>query len=329
METRAPGDLTVAILSDIHHAGPAEHARGENYELRIIANPLLRAVARAYRHFIWMRHPLDQGRQLDRFLAEVQPVDYLVANGDYSCDSGFVGVSDPAAFQSAQECLDKLRAKFGDRAWFTFGDHELGKLTLFGGKGGMRLASWHCATRQLGLQPFWKFAIGRYLLIGVSSPLIALPASQPDVLPEEWPEWQRLREAHLAEIRAAFDALRPEQRVLLFCHDPTALPFLGCEESVRRRLPQVEQTILGHLHTRLILWKSRLLSGIPPIRFLGRNVSRFTSALHEAHHWWSFQVRLCPALSGIELLNDGGYYTVRLDPAASRPARFTFHPLPR
>jgi hypothetical protein len=222
METRAPGEMTVAILSDIHYAGPAERARGENYELRVIANPLLRAVARAYRHMIWMRHPFVQERQLERFLAEVEnrPVDFLVANGDYSCDSAFVGVSDPAAFQSAQECLDKLREKFGDRAWFTIGDHELGKLTLFGGKGGMRLASWHCATRQLGLQPFWKFSIGRYLLIGVSSPLIALPANQPDVLPEEWPEWQRLREAHLAEIRAAFDGLQPEQRVLLFCHDP-------------------------------------------------------------------------------------------------------------
>jgi len=329
METRSPGGLTVAILSDIHYAGSAERDGGENYELRIIANPLLRSVARAYRHLIWMRHPLEQGRQLDRFLAAIGPVDYLVANGDYSCDSGFVGVSDPAAFQSAKECLDKLRAKFGDRAWFTFGDHELGKLTLFGGKGGMRLASWHCATRQLGLQPFWKFAIGRYQIIGVASPLIALPACLPDVLPDEWPEWQRLRETHLAEMRAAFDALQPDQRVLLFCHDPTALPFLWREESVRRRLPQVEQTIIGHLHTPLILWKSRVLSGIPPVRFLGRSVARFTAALHEAHHWWSFRLRLCPALSGIELLNDGGYYTVQIDPAASRPARFTFHPLPR
>jgi hypothetical protein len=329
METRAPGDVTVAILSDIHYAGPAERARGEDYELRIIANPLLRTIARAYRHLVWMRHPLEQGRQLDRFLAEVRPADYLVANGDYSCDSAFVGVSDPAACQSAQECLGKLRAKFGDRAWFTFGDHELGKLPLFGGKGGMGVASWHCATRQLGLQPLWKFSVGRYLLIGVASPLIALPAGPPDVLPEELPEWRLLREAHLAEIRDAFDALQPEQRVLLFCHDPTALPFLWREEAVRRRLPQVEQTILGHLHTRLILWKSRLLSGIPPVRFLGRNISRFTSALNEAHHWWPFHVRLCPALSGIELLNDGGYYTMQLDPEANRPARFTFHPLPR
>ncbi|HEX5397457.1 MAG TPA: hypothetical protein VFY06_00215 [Verrucomicrobiae bacterium] len=329
MENRAPGDTTVAILSDIHYAGPAERTRGEEYEFRSIVNPLVRAALRTYRHLVWMRHPLEQGRQLDRFLAEVEPADYLVANGDYSCDSAFVGVSDTATFQSAQECLGRLRAKFGDRAWFTFGDHELGKWPLAGGQGGMRLASWHSATRRLGLQPFWKFAVGRYLLCGVASPLIALPANHSEVLPEEWPEWQRLREAHLAEIRAAFDTLQPEQRVLLFCHDPTALPFLAREEAVRRRLLQIEQTILGHLHTGLILWKSRLLSGIPPVRFLGRNVKRFTAALNEAHHWWPFRVRLCPALSGIELLNDGGYYTVQIDPEAKRPARFTFHPLPR
>ena len=183
MEPPTPGDVTIAILSDIHHAGPAERARGEDYEFRIIANPLLRAFARAYRHLIWMRHPLDQGQQLDRFLAETGPLDYLVANGDYSCDSSFVGLSDPASFQSAQECLGKLRAKFGDRARFIIGDHELGKLTLFGGNGGMRLASWRCATQQLGLQPFWKLSIGRYLLMGVVSPLIALPTNKADVPP--------------------------------------------------------------------------------------------------------------------------------------------------
>ncbi len=325
----ASGEVIVAILSDIHYAGPAERARGEEYEFCTIANPLFRAVARAYRHLIWMRHPLDQGRQLDRFLAEAGPLDYLVANGDYSCDSGFVGVSDPAAFQSTQECLAKLRAKFGDRARFTFGDHELGKPTLFGDTGQTRFASWHRATEQLDLRGFWQLNIGRYSLFGVASPLIALPANQTDALPEEWPVWQRLRETHLAEIRVAFEALQPDQRVLMFCHDPTALPFLWREESVRRRLPQIEQTVIGHLHTRLILWKSRVLSGIPPVRFLGRSVGRFTSALHEAHHWWPFHVRLCPALSGTQLLNDGGYYTVRIDPAANQPAKFTFHPLPR
>ncbi len=329
METKVSGPATIAILSDIHYAGNAERARGDDYEMRPVANPLLRAMLRTYRNFVWMRKPLEQAAQLDSFLEKVGPVDFVVANGDYSCDSAFVGVSDDAAFQSTQECLGKLRARFGDRARFTIGDHELGKLTFFSGNGGMRLASWRRATELIGLQPFSQLTIGNYVLIGVASPLIALPANQPDTLPEEWEEWLKLRETHLAEIRAAFDDLKLEQRVLLFCHDPTALPFLWREESVRRRLPQIEQTVIGHLHTRLILWKSRLLSGFPPIRFLGNSARKFTSALNEAHHWWPFQVRLCPALSGIELLNDGGYYTVEIDPSAKNPAQFKFHPLPR
>jgi len=148
-------------------------------------------------------------------------------------------------------------------------------------------------------------------------------------LPEEWPQWLQLRESHLAEIRAAFGSLKPERRVLLFCHDPTALPFLAREEIVRRKFPQIEQTVIGHLHTNLVLWKSRLLAGIPPVRFLGQSVHKFTLALNQAHAWRPFNVRLCPALAGIELLNDGGYFTVKLDPTAQRPAEFVFHPLPR
>lgn len=328
MDSKGSGKITVAIVSDIHYAGAAERARGEDYEMRAIPNPFLRVAARAYRHMYWMRHPFSQAAQLDRFLAEVRPVNYLVVNGDYSCDSGFVGVSDPAAGQSTQECLGKLRTKFGDRVRFTIGDHELGKRALFG-NGEMHLASWRVATEKFGLAPLWQLAIGNYTLMGITSTLVALPMHQPDTLPEEWPEWQRLREAHLAEIRAAFNTLPSRQRVILFSHDPTALPFLLREEVVCRRLPQIEQTIIGHLHTRLVLWESRMLSGIPPIRLFGHNVHRMTSALHEAHHWRSFHVRLCPALSGIELLNDGGYYTMVIDPVANCPARFTFHPLPR
>jgi hypothetical protein len=321
--------LKIAVLSDIHYAGAAEQSRGGDYELRAIKNPLTRFLAWSYRHFIWMRHPLAQAPQLDRFLREVPPVDFVVANGDYSCDSGFVGVSDAAALASAEECLGKLRAKFGDRIQFTLGDHELGKLTMFGAHGGMRLASWTRATETLNVPPFWKINFENYLLLGVCSSLLALPAHEADALPEELPQWLKLREAHLMEIRAAFDALVPAQRVILFCHDPTALPFLWREESVRRRLPQIEQTIIGHLHTRLILWKSRVLSGIPPVRFLGNSVRKLTTALHAAHDWWPFRVRPCPALSGIELLNDGGYYVVEIDPTAKLPAEFKFHPLPR
>src|SRR5438046_9839871 len=117
----------------------------------------------------------------------------------------------------------------------------------------------------------------------------------------------------MALIRKGFGSIRPGQRILLFCHDPTALPFLWREEAVRSRLTQIEQTIIGHLHSNLVLWKSRMLAGIPRISFLGHTAKRLSAALHEAKHWRCFKIRLCPALAGIELLNDGGYLTVELD----------------
>ena len=161
--------FTLAVLSDIHYAGPAEQARGDDYEYRDLTNPVLRQFVRWYRHFIWMRHPLRQSGQLDRFLAGVGDVDYVIANGDYSCSTAFVGLSDDAAFESAKECVGKLRVKFGPRLRLNFGDHELGKLSIFGGRGGMRLAGWHRSVDELGIQPFWQLELGRYVLMGVTS----------------------------------------------------------------------------------------------------------------------------------------------------------------
>jgi hypothetical protein len=325
----APSSIQLIILSDIHYAAAAERARGNDYEFRGINNPAVRAFARLYRHFIWMRYPLQRGLLLDRFLADCGSADWVVVNGDHSGNTGFIGLSDPPSLESAKECFASIRARFGDRAEFVFGDHELGKKTMFSGLGGMKLASWKVCTDQLGLKPLRRLELGKYVLLTVCSPLLALPACQSDTVPEEWPEWQRLRAEHLVEIRAAFDALQPDQRVILFCHDPTALPFLGLEESVRRRLPQIETTVIGHLHTNLILWKSRLLSWIPPIHFLGHTVGKMSAALSQSRQWRPFKVKLCPALGGIQLLNDGGYFTVSLDPAAQRPAEFGFHPVRR
>ena len=94
------------------------------------------------------------------------------------------------------------------------------------------------------------------VLVGVASSLVALPAFESDTLPAERAEWQRLRAEHMTRIRETFASLQPTQRVLLFCHDPTALPFLSEEPAIRARLPQIERTIIGHLHSRLILWKA-------------------------------------------------------------------------
>ena len=320
---------TLGILSDIHYASAAEQARGSDYEWRGLANPLLRLLVRLHRRFLWLRDPLNQNHLLDRFLARGEDFDYVIANGDYSCNSLFLGLSDDAACQSTRECLGKLRQKFGRNLRTNFGDHELGKISFFGGRGGMRLASWRRATQELAMEPFWRIELGHYVLMGLVSSLVALPVFQPDTLPAEWPEWEKLRAEHLSEVRQAFAALQPAQRVVLFCHDPTALPFLWREEAVRARLPQIEHTIIGHLHSNLILWKSRLLAGLPRIGFLGHTAKRLSAALNEARSWRPFNVRLCPALAGIELLKDGGYLTAELDTEAKHPVRFQFHKLPR
>jgi hypothetical protein len=319
----------LGILSDIHYASAAEQARGSDYESAAISNPLLRFGVRMYRRFIWLDQPLCKNHLLDRFIEQIGDPDYVIANGDYSCDSSFVGVSDEAACQSVRECLGKLRQKFGDRLRLGFGDHELGKISFFGGRGGMRLASWRQAQESLGLLPFWQLTIGRYVLMGVVSSLVALPVFEPDTLSIERPEWERLRAIHLAEIREAFQALESSQSVLLFCHDPTALPFLWEEPAVRAKLPQIEQTIIGHLHSNLVLWKSRLLAGMPQITCLGHTAKRLSTALRRGKHWKPFRVRLCPSLAGIELLKDGGYLMAELDLDGRGPVQFNRFRLPR
>ena len=319
----------IAILSDVHYAGAAEQARGNDYEFRDLPNPLLRLLINCYRHFIWLRNPLGQNQRLEEFIARAGSPDWVVANGDYNCDTRFVGLSDDASLASARECLTKLRQRYAPNFRANFGDHELGKLSLVGGRGGMRLESLRRARQELGMEPLWRVELGNYVLLGVTSSLVALPLFEPDMLPEERDEWRRLGEEHRAAIREAFAGLQPQQRVLLFCHDPSALPFLWRDEVVRSKLSQVEQTIIGHLHSNLIFRKSRLLAGLPPIRFLGHTAQRMSTALSEGRHWRPFKVRLCPSLAGIELLKDGGYYTVELEAEARQPARFQFHRLKR
>jgi len=319
---------TVAVVSDIHYASAAEQERTA-YETRVISSLWLRLAVRLYRRLFWMRDPFTHNGLLERFLERVGEPDRLVANGDYSCDTAFVGLADDAAFGSATACLTRLRQRFGERLSAVYGDHELGKVSLFGGAGGLRLASWHRARNDLALPPFWEVREGRYVLLGVVSSLVALPVFEPETLVPEREEWWRLREAHLDQARRAFGGLRPDDRVVVFCHDPTALPFLWECDEVRRRIGQLEFTIIGHLHTPIILFASRFLAGMPPVRFLGNSLRRVSQALHDARLWRPFKVRLCPSLAGSELLKDGGYGRLELDPAGCEPARWQVCPLPR
>jgi hypothetical protein len=289
----------------------------------------MRALLRVYRRFIWLDKPLHKNHLLDEFFQDVGPVDHVISNGDHTCGSAWVGVSDDACFESVKICLEQLRKRFSPGFQATIGDHDLGKMSFVGRRGGMRLASWHRAVGDLQLKPFWQIELGHYSLIGITSSLIALPVFEHDTLPEELPAWRRLRLEHFAEVREAFSNLDADQRVLLFCHDPTALQFLWGDDVIRAKLPQIEQTIIGHFHTNLVLRTSRVLAGIPPITFLGHTARRMSTALSEARHWRPFKVRLCPSLAGVELLKDGGFYTVDLDEGARQPAKFEFHSLPR
>src|SRR5580704_4207816 len=151
-----PTRYNIAILSDIHYASEAEPARGDDYEFRGLKTPLSRLFIRIYRRYVWLRYPLRLNYLLDRSISRINAPDLVVANGDFCCDTLYLGVSDDAAFQSAQECLQKLRTHFAPNFRATFGDHELGKLSFMGGYGGMRLKSWRRARTELGLQPLWR-----------------------------------------------------------------------------------------------------------------------------------------------------------------------------
>jgi hypothetical protein len=280
-----------------------------------------------YRHYIWLRDPFAHNHLFDRFLTEAAGADLVIANGDYSCDSAYVGVSDDAAFQSAQQCLGKLRCQFGERFHATIGDHEIGKKMFGADEGGLRLASYRRALQELELKPIWQFECGPYVLIGITSTLFALALFESEMLPEEKQAWDDLRREHLDALRQSLARLQPSQRILLFCHDPSALPFLWREDFVRARVSQIERTIIGHLHTNFVYRQSQRLAGLPPIRFLGHTPRRLSSALHKARHWRPFKPLLCPSPTGIQLFKDGGYLRAELDATGKVPVRFDFQPL--
>src|SRR3954471_2172254 len=229
---------TILVCSDIHYASDAEKKR-INYETNAIDHPVTRTLVRFYRHHFWMRDPFAHNDLLRHVLTPPIEPEIVVANGDYSCDSAFIGVADSAAFESARICLSQLRERYGEKFRPVIGDHELGKISMSGGKGGLRLASWAASRERLGLKPIWTERLGKYLLVGITSSLAAMQVYHHETLADEREEWLELAREHLAELSAEFERLGSEDKVILFCHDPTALPYLFELEAVRRRLPQI------------------------------------------------------------------------------------------
>ena len=102
---------SLSVLSDIHYAGPQEQKCGSR-EGSVIRNPLLRLLVKIYRNYFWLREPTRQNHLLDEFFRRVSSVDFVVADGNSSCDTSFIGLSDDAAFESARLCLDQLKKRF-------------------------------------------------------------------------------------------------------------------------------------------------------------------------------------------------------------------------
>lgn len=322
------GRLQITVVSDIHYASAAEQVR-RNHETRWIKSRLGKAALAAYRDHVWLREPLLKNYLLDRFLERAGSPELVVANGDFSCDTAFIGHTDPASRQSAEECLGKLRRSFPEKLLTTMGDHELGKVSLAGKQGGLRFDSYRVSERDLGIAGFWERDFGAYRFIGIASSAIAFPVLEAEALAEERPLWLAQRERLLEAFRESLGRLKPGQHVLLFCHDPTALPFLAEDPVIGTYAQRIEATIIGHLHSPLVFWKARMLAGLPPIPWFGATVLRMTKALRRARLWKPLKPRLCPALAGVELLKDGGWLTVDLDLTGDDPLKITRHRLPR
>ena len=121
-DSNAMTEARILVVSDIHYAAATEQSR-EGYEANSIKSRFGRCALKLFRDRIWLQHPTRQNHLLDQFVSAVGDADLVVANGDYSCNTGFVGVADDAAFESAQVCLTILRKKFGSKFQATIGDH--------------------------------------------------------------------------------------------------------------------------------------------------------------------------------------------------------------
>ncbi len=320
--------LKLAVISDIHHAGPLE-AAGGHPRAGLTRNPLANAFMHAWDHWFWMRDPFAHNAMLDDFIAQVPATHRVVANGDYACDAACVGMADAAAVESASLCLGKLRAAFAGRLQTVLGDHELGKKSFIGGRGGLCLEAWHVATGGLQLKTLWIERLGNLVLLGVTSSLVGLELLRRDAPDADWPDWQRLRAEHIAAIADVFRSLNPSERVVLFCHDPSALPFLLDVPEVAGRKDRIECTVVGHLHSPLVFAASRCLAGAPHVRFLGTTVQRWSSALNRARRWKPFKTILCPAMAGIELTGSGGWLELSLDDERARLISTHVRPMSR
>jgi len=319
--------MKIAVLSDLHVLSPQESERSRRIAQdlgvdRSLAHRTWERGAHRVRRRLWNQRDEDREIRFLRALDDMAPFhpDWIVANGDYSGDTNGVGLSDAHTFESVSRVIDLLRRSFPDRCLFVMGDHELGKYSTVLKRGGIRLASLLRGENPLGLQSFWHLAEDPIHLIGVNSTLLTLPLFLPEALEAEIPLWQERRDQHLEDIRRTFSEIPPDGRILLFCHDPSALGVLAEVQEVRGRLGQIERTLLGHLHFPFLLHFARGLGRLPnwtPRYPIARII---THGAKNSKTWDLFHPVVCPSTFGLGRLVSGGWLLLDVS-----PDRLTIH----
>jgi hypothetical protein len=273
-----------------------------------------RGLHRARRRF-WNWHPELRHACFVKAIDVMTRYDpeWVVANGDYGGDWGGVGLSDEHTFESVAGVIQRLRRAFPGRCRFVFGDHELGKYSTERREGGIRLASLTHGEDRLGIRSFWHERHGRFHLIGINSTLFTLELFLPEALESEIGLWMEYRRQHLDEVRDAFRRLPGDARVLIFCHDPSALSILHEVPEVRARLPQIERTVLGHLHAPRLLHAARWLSRLPRLSPRYPVARIIAQGVRGARHWKAFRPAVCPSTFGAGQHFAGGLLFLQTD----------------
>lgn len=329
--------MKIAVISDIHVLGPRElaAARQAHAALGTDVSPMVgrwrrglhRVRSRLWNGRLELREPAFR-HALSRLL-EYDP-EWIVANGDFAADYGGVGLSDDATFESAAGAVQLMRELFATRCKFVFGDHDIGKYSTVLRGGGIRIDSLERGEKALGIPSFWHVVDEDFHLIGVNSSLFNLDLFLPEALHHEVPEWKRRRAEHIEHVRHAFDGLPRHARVILFCHDPSALTLLAQVPVVQRRLAHIELTVVGHLHSpsllKLAKFAAKSAKNWKPKYPVARIIAR---SLEGVKTWAQFNPVVCPSTFGTGHHVGGGLLLIEREADGTLVTRRLRLPRPR
>lgn len=297
--------MRLAVISDIHVLGPGEHERdrelvadiGRHYGL---PRRLWRRFLHGARGRFWNWRPESRRACFLKALEDMQAYhpDWVIANGDYGGDAEGVGLSHDTTYESAAGVITLMREIFPDRCHFIFGDHDIGKYSTNMRQGGIRLASLDVGEQLLGIRSFWHEQVEDFQLVGVNSSLITLDHFLPEALTEEIPEWKRRRDEHERLVTETFAALPDDARVILFCHDPSALGLLINQPVINDKKRHIELTVLGHLHEPRLLKLIQRLPKLPEWKPRYPVARIISEGIRNAKTWSHFNPIVCPSPFG-------------------------------